>query len=315
MIAKIINFRSFFTIFALMSEINKTQHQRNSQSRDASTNNPGATRMQVLIVAYGKRGIESVAAMNHPRVEGVEYIVSWQYGHDESTIPTELKERSDFRILPSPTSGVATNRNLALNAADAPLVLFSDDDVSYTPQQLESVIKAFEERPDCGFLTFKYHSSEYPREYPPCEMDLAHISKGYYLTGFEMAFRLADIRRHGIQFNELFGIAAPFPACEEDLFMHDVLKAGIKARFVPITIVTHEGDTTGMRRQNDPDFIRTIGAVHSIINPLTWPARMIVHTLRRKHLNFKEKLRFCYYWADGVRLLRRLRKKSMNDRT
>lgn len=298
-----------------MSEFNRTRQHNSTQFPDASTHLSGAIRLQVLIVAYGKRGIESVASMNHPNVEGVEYIVSWQYGHDEPSIPASLKERSDFRIFPTPTLGVATNRNLALNAADAPLVVFSDDDVSYTPQQLESVIKAFEERPDCGFLTFKYHSSEYPREYPPCEMDLAHISKGYYLTGFEMAFRLADIRRHEIQFNELFGIAAPFPACEEDLFMHDVLKAGIKARFVPITIVTHEGDTTGMRRQNDPDFIRTIGAVHRIINPLTWPARMIVHALRRKQLDYKGKLRFCFYWTDGVRLLRRLRKKSMKDRT
>lgn len=270
--------------------------------------------MQVLIVAYGRRGIESVVAARHPRIPGVEYIVSWQYGDEVSEIPEELAGRPDFYVLPSETRGVACNRNLALHAATAPICLCSDDDVCYTREQLLSVIKAFEERPECGFLTFQYSSSRYPRQYPPCEVELAKMKKvykGYYATGFEIAFRLDEIRKKGIRFDERFGIGAPFPAGEEDIFMHDVLKAGIGARFVPITIVAHESDTTCMRRDNDPEIISTQGAIHAIVNPKTWPLRMIVYSLRRKHLNLKEKLIFCRYWIAGVRLLRRLRKKHM----
>lgn len=270
--------------------------------------------MQVLIVAYGRRGIESVVAARHPQIPGVEYIVSWQYGDEVSEIPEELASRPDFYVLPTETRGVAVNRNLAMHAATAPICLCSDDDVTYTPEQLLSVIKAFEERPDCGFLTFQYASGCHPRQYPPSEVELANMKKvykGYYVTGFEMAFRLDEIRKKGIRFDERFGIGAPFPAGEEDIFIHSVLKAGIGARFVPMTIVTHESDTTSMRRDNDPELISTQGAIHAIVNPRTWPLRMIVHSLRRKHLNLKGKLNFCRYWIAGVCLLRRLRKKPM----
>ena len=267
-------------------------------------------KLQVLIVAYGKKGIESVATLSHPEVAGVEYIVSWQYADDEPVIPESLLRRKDFRVLPTPTRGVARNRNLALDAASAPIVLESDDDVSYTIGQLRSVIKAFAERPECDFLSFKYHSSLHPRPYPETESDLSHPPKGYFIGGIEMAFRLGSVRKNNIRFNELFGIGSIFPSAEEDIFLHDVIKAGLKARFVPIEICTHESTSTYMRMAFTPEFITTKGAVHEIINPRTWPLRMIVHSLREtRKYDLPAKFNYCLNWVKGARKLRRLRRK------
>ena len=72
----------------------------------------GAPILQVLIVAYGREGIDSVASLAHPEVEGVEYLVSWQTAdcleltvaapeEIQAAIPAALREREDFRIFPS----------------------------------------------------------------------------------------------------------------------------------------------------------------------------------------------------------------------
>ena len=265
------------------------------------------TQLQVLIVAYGRKGIENVASSLHPRMEGVEYIVSWQCaGASPDDVPRSLLERDDFKVLPTPTVGVALNRNLTLDAASAPIVLESDDDVSYTPEMLSNVIRAFDERPDCDFLAFKYYSKQNPRKYPLHECDLRNPPKGYFIGGIEMAFRLDSIRKAGIRFNELFGIGSEFPSGEEDLFLHDVLRAGLTARFVPVVIVNHESESTCMREAKSPAFIRTKGAIHAIVNPRTWHLRMLTHARREAAPGLKEKINYCRNWLRGVRDLRRI---------
>lgn len=263
-------------------------------------------KLQVMIAAYGKAGIESVTMLPHPEMEGVEYIVSWQYGDDEPEVPETLRNRHDFHVYPTPTRGVALNRNLALAKASAPIVMASDDDVSYTREQLLTVIREFENRPNCDFLAFKYYSSENPRSYPEKEFDLRRPPKGYFIGGVEMTFRLAPIRNNGIHFNELFGIGAIFPHGEEDLFLHDVIKAGLKGRFIPKIICGHESDSTGMREKNTPDFVRTKGAIHSILHPFTWPLRLLTHILREPSPTLAARKAYAHHWLQGISQLHSL---------
>lgn len=257
---------------------------------------------QVLIVAYGRNGLQRVAALPHPQMEGIQYIVSWQYGNESPDFrPESLAARPDFVILPTPTKGVSVNRNLALRAASAPICIMSDDDVEYTPEGIRSILRAFDRRPDCHMLTFRYHSDRHPRPYPDRETDLATHPKGYWLCGFEMAFRLDAIRKNGIRFNERFGVGCEFVAGEEDLFLHDLLKKGLTARFVPVTCVTHQSDTTAARRADDLEYIRTKGAVFSILFPFSWPLRMLTHTARH---TAGSKTAYLRAWLKGVRQLR-----------
>lgn len=257
------------------------------------------TQLQILIVAYGRKGIESVATLPHPAVEGVEYIVSWQLGGGSDVVPDEILHRSDFKVLPSNTTGVTRNRNLALDAASAPLVLLSDDDVYYTEEQLLSVIETFREYPDADYINFAYRSDDNPIYRPDTVIDLSGPWKGFSIGGaFEMAFRLDSIRKHNIRFNELFGIGHEFPSGEEDCFLYDILNSGLKGIYVPKVVVTHPDTTTAMRDGLTASFIRTKGAVFTIIHPRTWFLRMITHTLRFKG-PFKDRIAYLQAWLRG----------------
>lgn len=264
------------------------------------------TKLQVLIVAYGRKGIESVARLPHPPVEGVEYIVSWQFADDPPVVPEVLSQRKDFRVLPTPTRGVSVNRNLTLDAASAPIVLESDDDVYYSEDQLKAVIRAFDDHPEADYIHFRYHSDDYPVDRPDKEFNLRRPPRGWYPGGIEMAFRLDPIRKHGIRFNELFGVGCEFPSGEEDIFVSDVLKAGLNAIYLPVTIVTHPGNSTCMREGESETFIRTKGAMFPIIHPFSWPLRMITHA-RRFSPSWRERCRYIRAWLCGVRDIRRIK--------
>ena len=112
-------------------------------------------RLQVLICTLGGEGIRRVAAACHPQVCQVEYLVSWQLPEGDLPVPEAL-QRPDFRIIKSDTRGLSRNRNAAIEAASAPLCLISDDDVIYNADNLQGIIRHFDENPEEDILTFRY---------------------------------------------------------------------------------------------------------------------------------------------------------------
>lgn len=278
------------------------------KSEKIESTHSGHLRMQVLITALGRRGLESIASLPHPALPGVEYVVGWQFASDDPTeIPESLLERPDFKIIASPELGVAKNRNLLLDAASAPIILCSDDDVSYTPSHLESVIQAFDRNPDCTLLTFRYFSEGHPRPYPLEEADLHHPPKNYFAGAIEMAFRLDSLREHNIRFNEYFGIGSQFPAGEEDIILHDIKKAGLPAKFIPIDICSHPSPSTYMKEGQSDKITYTKGAILLHTNPITWPLRMLAHLLRARQSEPDcNSLHYCKTWLKGVRDAKRL---------
>ncbi|MDE6272663.1 MAG: glycosyltransferase [Muribaculaceae bacterium] len=266
--------------------------------------------LQVLISAYGAKGIQSVASLPHPEVEGVSYLVSWQYADDSPEIPRSLLDRKDFTVIPTSTRGLSINRNLALEASSAPLLLLGDDDIIYSREYLLAVIEAFRSHPDVDFICFRYKSERHPVDHPVSELRLT--KPPWWLISFCMAFRRDVIEKSGVRFDERFGIGAEFPSAEESVFLNDLLRKGIKALYLPVTVAEHPGATTVMRTETMPDFISAKAAAFVKIYPLTWPMRMITHALRFSD-SMKERQRYISIWLDAVRRFRQKphgRKKS-----
>lgn len=259
-------------------------------------------RLQVLIATMGAEGIRSVAASSHPPVAGVEYLVGWQM--PEGEIPDTLR-RPDFRILPHSTRGLSRNRNFLLDLATAPLALISDDDISYTEEGLRKVIDAFDRNPHADILTFRYETGKYRKEYPDGGFDLSSPPKGYYLTSFELAFRTHPVAGTDVRFNEYFGLGSRcFISGEEILFLHDLLKKGLRGRHIPEIVCVHPDEpTTGRRASDLPLHLAAKGAVVARLHPFTWPLRMVTHLMRSKEI---PKLEFLRIWIEGVARARRL---------
>lgn len=255
--------------------------------------------LQVLICTFGKAGIRRIAEASHPRIPGVEYIVSWQLGDSEGNIPEAL-QRDDFRILLSDSRGLSRNRNIALDAATAPICLIADDDLNYEPDAFRKIIDVFKADPQLDIAAFRYSGGD-GKHYPDHEFDLRRPPKGYYVSSIELAFRRESVMASGIRFDLRFGIGAEFPSGEENIWLHQLLQAGLKGKFFPITIANHEAITTGSRLSTDPEFIRTKGAVMRILFPRTWPLRLLTHALRNSRKHALPTSTYIRSWLNGAK--------------
>ena len=266
------------------------------------------TSLEVMICTYGAAGIRRVAGHSHPRVEGVRYLVGWQMpeGEEDADVPEALL-RDDFIILRHASSGLSKNRNYLLTRATAPLLLVSDDDVDYTAEGLRGIIDAFDRYPHCDLLTFRYETSLPWKTYPAEARPIWQRLRRYYPNSIEIAFRREAVQGR-IAFDERFGIKALFPAGEEDIFIEDCRRAGLKGSFIPFTICRHEGSTTFEREENLDRYIPVKAAVNVRIFPYSWPFRMIIHTLReaRRRHSLRFVPHYVNLWLGGVKNYRSL---------
>lgn len=222
-------------------------------------------KLDVLISTLGRDGIERVARMSLPEVEGVSYVVSWQM--PEGELPPELR-RPDLRVFTMEERGVSKNRNNAIEHSRADICLTSDDDLSYTPHQLLSVLQTFEERPDLDVAVFRFDGAD-GKIYPGTETDFKKIPKYYYVSEVEVAHRRGG-RCASLRYDERFGRGAPvYQSGEGELFLYQARKMGLNCRFFPITITTHPRSSTGIRLSAEKGVLMATGAILRITKPMT----------------------------------------------
>jgi hypothetical protein len=68
-----------------------------------------------------------------------------------------------------------------------------------------------------------------------------------------MVIRVSDIRKLGVRFDEDFGAGAKNYLGDEYIFVVDLIRAGGRAVFAPITLAQHPTESSGSRWGSDQD--------------------------------------------------------------
>lgn len=146
--------------------------------------------------------------------------------------------------------GVARGRNVALAETEAPLVAFTDDDVTIPDGWLDSVASAFEEVPDAGAVCGRGRTSSGELvsgrpagvyRWPSHPFRLGH--------GFNFALRRAALDVVG-PFDEELGAGARYRSAEDTDMLYRMLRAGwcVVCRD-DITVVHHDWRSPSQERQ------------------------------------------------------------------
>ncbi len=196
--------------------------------------------INILICSLNKGIVRVPSVMLEPR-EDVTYIVSYQYTDDRylELIPDTLRERSDVQIFCYKGEGLSANRNLAMDKATADLVIFADDDARFTPDSIDLALDTFKKHADLDVAFFKAstYTGRALKDYPSQERAVKSIPEDYTISTLEMVMKRSRTQSV-IRFDERFGLGTRFLTCgEEDIWLTDALRLGLKMRYFPKEIV------------------------------------------------------------------------------
>lgn len=222
--------------------------------------------LDLALTTHRVEGIRRVEKMLLEPINGVRYVISWQ-SHENAPLPRGLN-RPDVEVHRFDGKGLSPNRNNALDHCRGDIVLFSDDDLTYFPQGIQDLRRAFKDRPELDFATVISRHGSMAR-FPKQRQRLSRkLPKGYYVTSFEIAFRRLSAGH--LRCREQFGLGSPqLHGGEDELFLYDAICQGLNCQFLPIEICAHPHDSTGTKSRLTPQNLMAQGAVIAIMNPRT----------------------------------------------
>ncbi|UTZ40104.1 glycosyltransferase family A protein [Vibrio campbellii] len=201
--------------------------------------------IDVLISTMGD-GINRVYSQRHPIQSRVRYILVHQVTPDysnSSEISKWLEGREDIIYLPFIEKGLSNSRNRALDAASAEIVMFCDDDVCYLPSAYKIVRNTLNQR-EIDIATFKVQTPEGEGLKNYSEHSYQHNWRSVLkVSSIEVAAKRESIKN--IRFDTYFGLGTALPASEENIFLLDCLKQGLKLQYVPSFINLHPKESSG----------------------------------------------------------------------
>ena len=198
-----------------------------------------------------------------PEREDVTYLVAWQCTDVSfASLATDSRLlRKDVRLVKTDSTGLARNRNVALEHATGDILLIADDDVRYEDIYFDRIIRTFQDYPSLDIACFQAcsYDGKSLRDYASHTFAYADQPRGTYFISFEIALR----RSAGIpSFDERFGLGAPFlGAGEEEVFLWQAHRHGLNIQYFPTVVVRTDPQTTGDRMSNDAGVQRAKGAV------------------------------------------------------
>lgn len=142
--------------------------------------------------------------------------------------------------------GLSKSRNKGISNATGDICIISDDDVEYIKNYEEIILKAFDENPDIDIITFRIVTPEGEMFKNYKDNEFEHTKRSILkVSSIEVAFRLKSIKNNNIRFDEDFGLGSKYISGEENIFLMDSIKKGLKIKYIPEVIAIHEKESSG----------------------------------------------------------------------
>lgn len=154
--------------------------------------------------------------------------------------------------------GLSNSRNMAIENAGGGLCLLCDDDEVMEADYAYTIQKAFKELPQADILVFQVKnlaSKLKPEVYKLSKLQCLRV------CSVQIAFRKDSVKNSGVRFDPLLGAGTVQGCGEENKFLLDCLKAGLKIYHYPQCIATVNQEDSTWFTNFDKEFFYQRGRV------------------------------------------------------
>ena len=155
----------------------------------------------------------------------------------EELISDALLEQ-DVQIILDQRKGLSRSRNQILEKFEGDFLMICDDDIEYSKNSLREIMKVVESS-DMDFYSFMLFTpdGENYKEYKASTF-VHNMKTIASVSSVEIMLR-STVKKSGVIFDSSFGRGARWPCGEENIFLADLIRKGLKGAFVPVKIGSH----------------------------------------------------------------------------
>lgn len=220
----------------------------------------------------------------------------------------ELKNdnKSKNRLISVKDKGLSKSRNLAILNSNADICVIADDDLVYCNNYEKIITEAYTKIKDADIIAFRVNNCKVNNKYKNNKISFLESFK---ICSVQVTFKRNSIFNNKILFDERFGAGSKhFILGEENIFLTDCIKKGLKIYFVDETIATlSNGKSTWFLGYNRQYFMSK-GACFYRINKLLSPLLIIQFAVRKNKIykNEMDLFKSIKYMFDGIKNFKKI---------
>ena len=247
----------------------------------------GVVELEVLVSTMFQENYDLTDKMN---IQTNAVIINQCCSEDEIEF---YRNQARIKWINTSSRGLSKSRNIALEESNADICLIADDDLVYVSDYEKKIKKEFERFPDADIITFQVEGIEGKyKDYPLRAKKLNYLTL-MKVSSVEVAFRRKSILKNGIRYNEIFGAGAKYQMGEENIFLTECLKKGLKIMYAPVKIADlHLGDSSWFTGYSQ-EYFRSKGAQFVAMSRFVSLLYILQFSLR-KHNLYKKEISFSY---------------------
>lgn len=258
--------------------------------------------IQVLVAAMHQKDTSLAEKMNIR----CSAIIANQADREE--ISRTSANFGEIKMITTETRGVGLNRNIALMAASADVLLFSDDDVVYNDDMPKRVAAAFDEIPTADVIIFGMDIVKNCEvtEKRHLKTGRLHVWNSMRFGTYTVAVRRSSIVKKNITFNQCFGGGCVFSAGEDSLFIKSCFDAGLRVYSYDYVLGTCAKDSSTWFVGHNEKYFYDKGVLVRNLFPRTAYLMALYFGIRFKRktdLGVMQRLKYIY---SGVRCGKRM---------
>lgn len=150
-------------------------------------------------------------------------------------------------VIISYDRGLSKSRNQAIGRASADFIYLTDDDIEINYVNLKLATQNLVIN-KLDFLTCEV-ITEQEKKFKNYEkrknIEFYNIVNSASISSVELVFDRKKLQNCGVRYDEIFGLGAKYPSCEEYIFISDCIKAGAKGNHLELDLCIHPACSSG----------------------------------------------------------------------
>ncbi len=199
-----------------------------------------------------------------------------------------LEKGINARVISTPEKGLSRSRNMLINNAQGDVLIIGDDDVEYLDGYREVIENAYKKYEDADIIIFRFTNEKgketRARFIQDVKVTMQNVSK---FASVEITLKRENVLKSGIAFNNKIGLGTDFPSGEENAFIADAIRAGLKVYHVPVTICVAEEAVKINDSYDVTKYLEDKGASFYCIYKSAFPLYALAFIVLKKKSHFK----------------------------
>ena len=192
------------------------------------------------------------------------------------------------KVITKNEKGLSKSRNTAIEESTENIILFADDDITYENNYEKIVKDAWNKYKKADIICFYVESKNPKRKTKRMKTGKVKYIKAMRVVSCGISINVKSIQDKKINFQEDYGVGTYNNRGEEQIFLYDAIRKGLKIIFVNKEIGKTQQDESTWFKGYDLEFFRIQGKVFKKMAPKHYKILIFQYAIRKYHLYYKE---------------------------